>query len=139
MDPSRENKHIFKVIDALHDIYEVCYGSRMFMTPDELVRLDLSCNKLGRHYQWLAVQAMHKDQYRWQQRPKLHYVVGHLAWQAKLINPIRVQGYVNESMVGTVARIHHQSMSGPHHKVSSGTVLRKYLTGMVLDWLPGSY
>ena len=96
--------------------------------------LEKHCHKLGVHYQWLAVHAMNSGQKRWQQVPKLHYLVAHIPGQAKLINPIFVQGYCNESMVGTLSKIFASSYNGPHHDVSGVTVMKKYLTVMYIDW-----
>ena len=95
-----------RVVQALHGIYEVCYNSEMFLNYDQLNLLSQHCSKLGVHYQRLAVHSLHAGQMKWKQLPKHYYVVGHLPWQAKLVNPVYVQGYCYESMVGTLASIY---------------------------------
>lgn len=134
IDSSALNRHMFKVVDSLFSIYELCYSAGMFLEESQTTELDKHCHKLGVHYQWLAVNAVNSGQKRWQQVPKLHYLVGHIPTQAKLINPIFVQGYCNESMVGTLSKIFASSYNGPHHAVSGVTVMKKYLTAIYIDW-----
>ena len=134
IDSSALNRHMFKVVDSLFSIYELCYSAGMFLEESQTTELDKHCHKLGVHYQWLAVNAVNSGQKRWQQVPKLHYLVGHIPTQAKLINPIFVQGYCNESMVGTLSKIFASSYNGPHHADSGVTVMKKYLTAMYIDW-----
>ena len=138
INPSNDNKHAFKVVSALNQIYEILYGASTFLTPAEIQALQVQVDKFARHYQWLAVQSANVGIMRWKQQPKHHYVIAHLVWQAMLINPARVQGYANEGMVGIIARIFTKSMRGPHHQVSAAAVLKKYCSGMVLEWVPGA-
>ena len=129
--------YMLKVVQALSDIYEICYGAPTFMSAAEVVALEGACLSFGRNYQWLAVFAMRANERRWAQRPKHHYMAAHFAWQARLINPIKVQGYCNESMVGNLSLIYKKSMRGPHHEVSTRTVLKKWCAAMIIEWSPG--
>ena len=131
--PTNENKHALRCITAMHLLCETLYNADYFLTDVEKESVAHNCFKLGIHYQWLAVNT---TALKWKQPPKLHYVIAHLPEQARLINPVKVQGYKNESMVGTLSNIYKLSMNGPHYDVSSATVLTKYCTGMILAWMP---
>ena len=63
---------------------------------------------------------------------KFHFFVGHLAEQASLINPVFVQGYSSESMVGTTAEIYAMSQHGPFHARIQRVVMQKYRFGLRL-------
>ena len=63
---------------------------------------------------------------------KFHFFVGHLKQQASLINPVFVQGYSSESMVGTTAAIYAMSQNGPFHAKVQGVVMHKYRIGLRL-------
>ena len=111
--------------------YNIFANASYFLTPVELSPLGQHLQKLGSHYQWLAVHAFQQEHLpRWKTVPKCHYVVGHLAWQASLINPRAVQGYCSESMVGSLAEIYSQSASGPHHATIQKTAINKYRMGV---------
>ena len=128
------DKHMLKVVHHMAEIYSILYGASTFLTCEELSRLDVSIRKLGNHWQWLAVNSFNALVLAWKQTPKLHYIIGHLHWQARLINPVHTQGYMNESMVGTLSKIYKASMRGPHEDVSHDTVVKKYCTGMIIGW-----
>ena len=97
--------------------------------------MNTSLYKFGIHYQWLAVNAWESDNTtRWNTKPKVHFAVGHLGWQAALINPRFVQGYGGESMVGTMAEIYGLSTSGPYKQKIQELALKKYRTGMKFMW-----
>jgi len=135
-NPTDDNKHALKCTKAMNRLLDVLYRGDYFLSQADVDVVAMQCFKIGIHYQWLALDARTNGVARWAQRPKLHLLVGHIPSQARLINPVRVQGYVNESMVGTVANIYKKSMKGPHHAISAGVVMRKYCTGLALDWMP---
>ena len=89
---------------------------------------------MGRSYQWLAAETVAGAKSRWKQPPKLHYAIGHLAQQARLINPRYVQCYSAEGLVGKVAAVWKKSMDGPHVRISQHKVLLKYRTGMAIEF-----
>ena len=131
---SPQNRHIFKVIESLQKPYDIFYGAAYFLSTAEKSAVYKHCNRLGPNYQVLAVDATREGKLLWKQQPKLHYIVGHLPVQARLINPRVVQGYTSESMVGTMADIYKKSMCGPHHKHVQRTFATKYCTAMLIDW-----
>ena len=133
--PSDKQKHMLKVVNALNTVYTVLAAASFFLGPEELATLNTSLYKFGIHYQWLAVNAWESDnKTRWNTKPKVHFAVGHLGWQAALINPRFVQGYGGESMVGTMAEIYGLSMSGPYKQQIQELALKKYRTGMKFMW-----
>lgn len=134
--PTTQNRHMLKVVQSLQTLYDVFYGAGYFLTQEEKVLVAKHCNRLGMNYQVLAVAAMRAGSKLWKQTAKLHYCVGHLPDQSRLINPRYVQGYTSESMVGSMKEIYVKSMSGPHHKVVQHKFAHKYCTGLLLDWHP---
>ena len=124
---SPRNRRIFKVIESLQTLYDTFYGASYFLSTAEKSTVYKHCNRLGQLYQVLAVDATREGKLLWKQQPELHYVVGHLADQARLINPRVVQGYTSESMVGSMAGIHKKSMDGPHHRHVQGRFAKKIL------------
>ena len=133
-DPTLTNRHILKVVDSLQSLYNIFYGARDFLTIAEQELVLKHCNRLSKNYQILAVQAVAARQKYWKQPVKLHYVVGHLPWQARLINPRKVQGYCSESMVGLMADIYGKSMYGPHHAKVQNKFAIKYCTALSIEW-----
>ena len=117
-------------------MYEVLYNTKSFLTRDELQLVNKHCQRLGDHYQWLAVSTMERGVRRWSMRPELHYMCAHLPEQAKLINPVYCQRYRSESMVGKVTTIYNACQSGPFHTKVQSTVVNKYWLGMISNWAP---
>ena len=56
----------------------------------------------------------------------------HVPKQAKLINPVSVQNYKDESFVGVVAKIWHGFAAGTYLRTVQWTVSFKYLLGFLL-------
>ena len=133
-DPSMLNRQAYKVVQSLARAYEIMYNAEFFLTAAEAQDLDEQLSRMGRSYQWLSVETMGQWLTRWKQPPKIHYAIGHLAQQARLINPRYVQCYSAEGLVGKVAKVWEKSMSGPHAAISQHMVLKKYLCGMHLDF-----
>jgi len=136
--PTHRNRHMLKVAQSLNKLYELFYGAGHFLSEDEKNLVYKHCNRLGQHYQLLAVQAVKDKEKLWKQQPKLHYVVAHLPTQSRLINPRFVHGYTSESMVGAMADIYTKSMSGPHHRTVQIKFATKYGTALMIDWTPGA-
>ena len=133
MDPTPIEKHMFKVIESIDALYKLVYNAVFWLTPGELDTFNKHCLRIGNNWQMLARLTADEGVRSWPQRPKLHYSVAHLPRQAALINPRMVQAYTSESMVGRVAKIYRHSMDGPHARVQA-KVMKKYLTGMLLEW-----
>ena len=96
---------MLKVVESLQEAIDLMYNRDMFLSVDEVAALRRLLTRFGQTYQGLQVIAMDESLLRLKSTLKLHYVVGHLADQAELINPRRVQGYANESMAGEVCKI----------------------------------
>eukprot|EP00974_Lingulodinium_polyedra_P117645 11164045-Lingulodinium_polyedra.AAC.1 len=124
---------MLKVVTALMNVHTVFANASFFPRSEEKATLESNLYKFGMHYQWLAVNAFESEhKTRWNTKPKVHFVVGHLGWQASLINPKFVQGYTSESMVGTLTEIYGLSMSGPYADKIQDLALKKYRTGLKL-------
>ena len=107
---------MLRVVMALQHIYDILYAAGMFLLPDQLRDFQETLDRLGRHYQKLASDALHvENKPRWKMVPKLHYMVAHLRTQAELIHPRYAQGHCSESMIGTMSTIYGLSMAGPSH------------------------
>eukprot|EP00959_Pyramimonas_sp_CCMP1952_P401087 8404431-Pyramimonas_sp.AAC.1 len=102
------------------------------MTDPELQILHKHCTRMGQHFQYLGV--MHGHLGRWQSKPKLHYVAGHLAEQCELINARFVSGYYSESRCGEIAQVYSKSQNGPFHATVQDTMLLKDRTHLALLW-----
>ena len=130
--PTEKNKHALKVVESLQALYDVFYSGGYFLTPAELATTRRQLLRLGLNYQRLAVLAVAENDLAWKQVPKLHYVVGHLAWQCRLINPRYVQTYGSEGMVGKICGIYRASQNGPYAAGLQTTILTKYRLAMLL-------
>ena len=128
------NRQAFKVVQSLARAYDIMYSAGCFLDAAEARDLDEQLSRMGRSWQWLSVHTIAQSLTRWKQPPKVHYAIGHLAEQARLINPRHVQCYSAEGLVGKIALIWEKSMDGPHCRISQHKVLKKYLVGMFLDF-----
>jgi len=134
MHPIVDNKHALKVVESLDKFYEVIYGADYFLTDAEYRLLVSALTRLGNNYQVLAVNSGAAGNMLWKQTVKLHYCIGHLAYQSQLLNPRRVQTYGSEGFVGKMANIYGMSMNGPHEAGLQKKILLKYTTGVAVDW-----
>ena len=125
---------MLKVVESFHGAYEIFYSGGVFLTDEEVAALDKHLTKLGQHYQVLQNLELASGKTRWKSTQKLHYVVGHLATQARLTNPKFVQGYASESLVGEVCGIYATSQSGPFRRNIQRVSMLKYRVGMKLLW-----
>eukprot|EP00974_Lingulodinium_polyedra_P064789 6260889-Lingulodinium_polyedra.AAC.1 len=122
------------VAQSLQHAYDVMYSSGPILTDAAWEDLRATLTTFGQSYQLLSVMAFDDNKMRWSTTPKLHYVAGHLADQAQLINPVYTQGYSSESMVGVLCKIYQLSQSGPFHRGIQKTVLTKYRAALQLSW-----
>ena len=129
---SAKNRHMLKVAASVSGMLDVLYNADCFLAETERIALTDHIDRLARHYQKLSADAFLAQRTLWQAIPKFHFVIGHLATQAALINPTWVQGYSSESMVGTTAQIYAMSQNGPFHSRAQKTVMNKYRIGLRL-------
>lgn len=133
-NPTAINEHMYKPIDSIDTLYAILYSGGCFLTDAEKSSFAYHCDRIGRHWQMLANLFALEARRNWPQRPKLQYAVGHLAKQARLVNPRFVQAYASESMVGRVATNYKASLDGPNRPIVQRKVAVKYLTGMLLAY-----
>ena len=129
---TQKNVHMLKVAQSLQACYDIMYAGSYFLDKASLKELQAHLSRFARHYQWLAVDAMHKGQTRWNIVPKFHFVLGHLVQQAELINPRFVQAYMSESMVGVVTELMGMCVQGPYKDNIQKVALAKYRLGLDL-------
>ena len=124
---------MLRVVEALKHMYDILYAAGMFLSHDELTDFHETLDRLGRHYGKLASDALHvENKPRWKNVPNIHYVLAHLSTQAALINPLYVQGYCSESMIGAMSKIYGFSMAGPAHPQIQEKCLLKYRVGLLM-------
>ena len=129
-----KQRHMLKVVKALDDIYNIVYSANTFLLATDQEKLRKACGMLALHYQALQVSSFAAREMLWKSTPKHHYVCAHLPWQAALINPRTVQGYMSESLVGVICDIYKMSQSGPFHARVQQAALLKYRTGLLYLW-----
>ena len=89
-------------------------------------------NTLGKYFQLCQRISANQGEPCWHITPKTHSTC-HIPKQAALINPVKVQNYMEESLVGKVAEIWHGCASGTYHSTVQHTALFKYILGLFLD------
>ena len=134
LNPTRIQRHMLRVAQSLNEAYNIFYCDDVFLSPSAVASLGDHLTKLGRHYQVLQNKALADNKTRWKTLVKTHYVVGHLAGQAALINPRAVQSYASESMVGQICGIYKGSRNGPYLAQVQSVTMTKYRTGLKLLW-----
>lgn len=131
---TRRQKHMLKVAESLQEATKTFYRAGSFLTTDEIVYVNKHLTRLGQHYQQLQVLDLAEGRCTWKTTTKLHYVAAHLGEQAMLINPVVVQGYRSESMVGEICRIYAESQNGPFRARVQRVALLKYRVGLHMLW-----
>ena len=61
---------------AVQKIQHIVYSAPCFLSSDDLALLRQTCDALGRHYQWLSVDANQQNKLRWHAAPKYHFTLG---------------------------------------------------------------
>ena len=121
------------VLDNLAAIYKLFYESPMFLSDAAVALLKRQCIDFGENYQRLRGWAKDTGQLAWPVRPKVHKMQ-HLPLFAAVINPVFVQCYAEESLVGTTVRVWRRSMSGRYKGVVQKTVLLKRVAGLMCNF-----
>ena len=132
--PTRDHRHMTKVLESLAKMYELFYNASYFFDQDELAELKHHMDRMAKHYQVLQVQALAQGKAKWKSTVKMHYVAAHIHAQAQVVNPRFVQGYASESLVGQICGIYAGSQSGPFHGHIQRMCFLKYRTGLKLLW-----
>ena len=126
-----KHQNIRKVTSNLVGFYGVLYKAGWFLNKEELVKLATHTQDFGVAYQRLRNIAAAEGELAWPIRPKAHKMM-HIPELAGHINPIRVQCYSEESLMGTTARVYKKSMFGRYKATVQKVVLCKRLTGLLL-------
>ena len=134
MCPSRRQKHMLKVVESLQAAYDVFSVNDSILEEGACAALQRHLTRLCQNYQVLEAMAHQDDKALWRSVPKLHDAGGHLAWQAQLVNPRHVQGYVSESMVGQLCAIYEMSQRGPFRRTVQRIAMQTYRLGLQLLW-----
>jgi len=128
---STRDRNVCLVADSLVGFYDCLYQSGMLLQNEQLLGLSTRCQKFGLSYQRLRNLAMTDSILAWPVRPKLHKMM-HAPEMAEIINPIYVQHYAEESLIGTTAKVWTMSMAGRYQGSLQRVVLTKRLTGLLL-------
>ena len=134
IDPPDINRHALRVVASLNEAYGIMYSGGMFLDQEDSTLLQQKLHRMGMSYQVLANKTAEARETRWKQPMKVHYAVGHLADQSRLINPRAVQCYAAEGLVGKIATIWKASQDGPHARVGQNKIMHKYTAGMSIDF-----
>ena len=126
------HKAIQKMFKAATDILDCLYKADMFLNVEEQDLLKESILKLGQYFQLAQAMATEVGHFLWHLTPKVHQTM-HIIKQARLINPVAVQNYQEESFHGVVTKIWHGHAGGTYLKNVQRTVLFKYLLGFLLN------
>ena len=129
-----KNQQMLLVAQSLQHAYDLMYSGGPILSDAAWEDLCSTLTTFGQSYQLLSVMAFDDGKMRWHTTPKLHYVAGHLAAQAQLINPVYTQGYSSESMVGVLCKIYERSQSGPFHAGIQKVAMCKYRCALQLSF-----
>ena len=125
------DRELRAVVASLDDLYNTLYASPMFPPGAEVDRIRQLCLDFGCAYQKMRELSRRAGKYAFNVTPKTHKVQ-HVPKLAACINPVRVQVYSEESMMGSVTKTWRGSKSGVYKHVVQRVVLIKQLTGMLL-------
>ena len=130
---SPRDRELRNVVDSLDDLYNALYGSPTFPSDAEVDRIRQVCLEFGSAYQKMREYSRRAGRFAFNVTPKVHKVQ-HVPKLSTSINPIRVQVYSEESMMGSVTKTWRGSKNGRYKHVVQQVVLVKQLTGMLLRY-----
>ena len=126
------HKAIRKVCIAATTMVDLLYVAGTFLDEEELVDLSQLVSTFGKHYMLCQKLSSGCGDPCWHGTPKVHET-GHIPQQAALINPVKVQCYKEESLVGKVTDIWQGCANGSYMRTVQHTVLFKYVLGVLLE------
>jgi hypothetical protein len=126
------HKSMQKLCKAAADIVELLYTADTFLSVDEKAKLKALIHRLGKYFMLCQSISASRGEPCWHVTPKTHSTC-HIPKQAALINPVKVQNYMEESLVGKVAQVWHGCASGTYQSTVQHTALFKYVLGLFLD------
>ena len=128
---SRMDALLLAMMNDLSEFYTILYTNGTFLSDEVLQRFQDVCISFGESYQELRGICMDEELLAFPVRPKCHRMQ-HLPRCARTINPVALQCYAEESLVGTTTKVWKRSMAGRYEHVVQEAVLTKRLTGLLL-------
>ena len=125
------DKAVIQVFSHMCGFYAVMYAGGVFFTKEQLAQYRMHILTVGKYWMLLRDMSRMDECMEWYITPKVH-AFQHLAYQAELINPRYVQNDAEESLIGVLTRIYHNSANGPYKRTVQKVVLYKYFLYMVL-------
>ena len=128
---SRYHMDATSVIDNLAGFYSILYEGPMFMSAQSIHKLQVACVEFGAAYLRCREHARVSGALAWPVRIKMHKMQ-HVPLMCRVINPIFVQCYAEESLIGTTAKVYKKSIAGRYHNFAQRNVLIKRLVALLL-------
>ena len=128
---TRMDTLMLDLLDKLNEFYTILYDNDTFLPDHVLNRFQEVCLSFDEAYQELRSISADRGLLCFPVRPKCHRMQ-HLPRCARTINPVALQCYAEESLVGTTTTVWKRSVAGRYDGVVQETVLTKRLTGLLL-------
>ena len=126
-----QDREMRNVVAALDDLYNELYAAPMFPSDATVARVRKICLDFGAAYQRMRELSRRAGKYAFPVTPKTHKVQ-HLPKLTTCINPVRVQVYAEESLMGSTTSTWRGSKSGRYKHVVQRIVLVKQFVAMLL-------
>ena len=128
---SDRDQQLRRVTASLDDLYSLLYEAPMFPPDATVARVRQLCLAFGSAYQRLRELSRRAGVFAFAVTPKVHKVQ-HIPLLTSCINPVRVQVYSEESMMGSVTGTWRGSKNGRYRQTVQKVVLIKQITGVLL-------
>ena len=128
---TRSDALLLTLLTNLCEFYTILYSGDMFLPDASLDRLRTVTIAFGEAYQALRAHCAEQAILGFPVRPKMHRMQ-HLPRCARSINPVTLQCYAEESLVGTTTRVWKRSMAGRYEPGVQRVVLTKRMVGLLL-------
>ena len=109
----------------------------MFLDEPSLEELNVSCENIGVCIMRLREAMKLRGKLYFRISPKTHRLQ-HLPLYAEVLNPKWVQNYMEESLMGAVARVYQRAMRGVYYQDIQANILVRRTLGLLLRLLLGS-
>ena len=126
---SREHLHRVRMLEHVERFYDIIYTAGPHLTGAE--HKDLVAAAWGhiRHYAWLGRHFRSRGILLYNFMIEHHYLL-HMAEQAHILNPRFCQTYIDESVVGRIAKNVGSLANGPYESTATLSCSRKYVLGL---------
>jgi len=119
------------VINSLATFYDILYTAPMFMSDECIERLQVVCITFGGAYLRCREHARRANVLVWPVKMKAHKMQ-HVPMMCRVINPICIQCYADESLIGTTTKVWKRSIAGRYHNFAQRNVLLKRLVALLV-------